>query len=61
MIASHSPILLACPEAELLSFDAAPITPVRYDETDYYRLYKAFLDQPADFTNGAADREDMLG
>jgi predicted ATPase len=44
IIATHSPILLACPEAKILSFDHAPIHTVKYEETDYYRIYKQFLD-----------------
>jgi predicted ATPase len=42
-IATHSPILLALPEAEIFSFDAAPIHRVAYEETDYYRVYRDFL------------------
>jgi len=47
IIATHSPILLACPDAKLLSFDAAPIAPVAYTDTQHYRLYKDFMDDPA--------------
>ena len=51
IIASHSPILLAYPGADLYSFDYSPIRNVRYEETDYYRIYKDFLN----------DRERYLG
>ena len=44
IIASHSPILLACPEAEILSFDQEPIRTVKYEDTEYYRIYKRFLE-----------------
>ena len=44
IIATHSPILLACPDARILSFDQAPIHTVEYEDTDYYRIYKQFLD-----------------
>lgn len=43
IIATHSPILLACPGATLLSFDGPAIAPVRYEETDHYRVYRDFL------------------
>ncbi len=43
IIASHSPILLACPGARLLSFDGPAVLPVEYEETEYYRLYRDFL------------------
>jgi predicted ATPase len=44
IIATHSPILLACPEAAILSFDYTPIKEVRYEETEHYRLYKSFME-----------------
>ncbi len=44
IIASHSPILLACPEAEILHFRADGIDPIDYEETDYYRVYRDFLE-----------------
>lgn len=44
LVASHSPILLACPGAEIYTFDTAPAAPIGYEETEYYRIYKEFLD-----------------
>jgi predicted ATPase len=49
IIATHSPMLLACPNARILSFDAVPIRPVRYEDTDYYRIYKNFMQNPRHF------------
>ncbi|NLF32194.1 MAG: AAA family ATPase [Planctomycetes bacterium] len=46
VIATHSPILLACPGARILNFDAAPIETIAYRQTAHYRLYKAFMDDP---------------
>jgi predicted ATPase len=43
IIATHSPILLACPGAEILSFDHIPIQRISYEETDYYQIYRDFL------------------
>mgnify|MGYP000315475740 CR=1 FL=1 len=43
LIVSHSPILLACPRATLYQFDTVPISSTRYEDTDYYRIYKDFL------------------
>ena len=43
IIATHSPVLLALPEAEIFSFDAGPIHRVAYETTDYYRVYRDFL------------------
>jgi len=52
IIATHSPILLAYPGAQIFSFDPAGISEVTYEETAHYRLYKQFLT--------AADRSAFL-
>lgn len=44
IIATHSPILLACPSATIYSFDHPTVLPVNYEETDTYRIYKSFLE-----------------
>lgn len=44
IVATHSPILLACPGAEILSFDASQVEPVAYEETEYYKIYKDFME-----------------
>ncbi len=44
LIATHSPILLSCPNATIYSFDSGPIAPMRYEDTDHYKTYKAFMD-----------------
>jgi predicted ATPase len=44
IIATHSPILLSCPGATIYSFDQVPIAPIPYEQTDHYKLYKAFMD-----------------
>jgi predicted ATPase len=43
LIATHSPILLACPHAVIYNFDRHPIGPIKYEETEHYRIYKNFL------------------
>jgi predicted ATPase len=47
VIATHSPILMAFPEATILSFDRTPIEPVPYEEVAQVRLFKEFLHRPA--------------
>jgi predicted ATPase len=44
IVATHSPILLACPEAAILSFDHVPIKEIRYEETEHYKLYRSFME-----------------
>jgi predicted ATPase len=43
IIATHSPILLAYPGAQIFSFDRSRIEEVLYEDTAHYRLYKQFL------------------
>jgi predicted ATPase len=43
IIATHSPILLAYPGAQLFSFDGTHIEEVDYEDTAHYRLYKQFF------------------
>ena len=49
VIASHSPILLACPDATIYSFDDIPVEPVQYEDTAYYQVYKQFLENREQF------------
>ncbi len=43
IIATHSPILLGTPGAEILSFDGDRITPCQYEDTASYQITKLFL------------------
>jgi predicted ATPase len=43
IIATHSPILMACPGAAILCFDRAPIAQIEYEETEHFRLYRDFM------------------
>jgi predicted ATPase len=43
IIVTHSPILLSYPKATIYNFDTIPITETRYEDTDYYKIYKDFL------------------
>lgn len=46
-VATHSPLLLACPGARIYSFDEAPIEAVDYGSLEQVRLYRDFLNEPA--------------
>lgn len=46
IIATHSPILLACPGAGILSFDEIPVQQIDYQNTNHYRIYKDFMKDP---------------
>jgi predicted ATPase len=49
VISTHSPILLAFPEARILQMSEDGPTEVSYEGTDQYLLTKAFLDNPQAF------------
>ena len=46
VIATHSPIVMAYPKAEIYCFDESGVSPSAYEETEHYRLTKMFLDRP---------------
>jgi len=55
VIATHSPILLACPGATIYSFDHVPVRPVRYEETQHYETYSRFMADRHQFLDGQGD------
>ncbi len=44
IMATHSPILLGIPGAEILSFDKGQIHPIDYEDTDSYQITKMFME-----------------
>ena len=46
VIATHSPILMAIPNATILSFDDPPVRPVPFDELESVTLVRDFLQAP---------------
>ncbi len=46
IIATHSPMLMAFPEAEILEFSSDGIKKVNYRDTEHYKITKQFLDNP---------------
>jgi predicted ATPase len=49
IIATHSPILLAYPDATIHLFTTEGVHGVRYEDTEHYRVTKDFLDSPERF------------
>lgn len=45
IIATHSPILLAYPHARILHFGPDGILPIRYEETEHFRVTRDFLNR----------------
>jgi len=40
IVATHSPILMACPGAEILSFDQVPLRSISCEETGHFQIYR---------------------
>ncbi len=53
VIATHSPILLACPEARIYELDHRGAGPCAYDDLDVVRLTRGFLDDPDRYVRAA--------
>lgn len=49
IIATHSPILMAFPGAQLLRFDGGHLASVNFDDLEHVRLMRDFLQNPAAF------------
>jgi predicted ATPase len=58
IIATHSPIVLAYPDAVIYQMTAEGIHQIKYQETDAFKLYKGFLDNPEQMVSILLDRED---
>ena len=43
VIATHSPILLAYPNATIIRFDESGISEIKYEETEHYTITREFL------------------
>lgn len=46
LIATHSPILLACPGAAIFDFNGQRIETIPYEETDHFLVYRQFMQGP---------------
>jgi predicted ATPase len=49
IIATHSPILMAYPDAAIWNFDGGLLCPARYDDLEHVRFLRDFLQNPAAF------------
>ncbi len=53
VIATHSPILMACPGSVIYSFDDTPVRKILYEETEHFRIYKEFMANTGRYSKGA--------
>ncbi len=49
IIATHSPLILAFPDADIIQFDNGRLSRVAYEELEHVRLTRDFLQNPAAF------------
>jgi predicted ATPase len=52
IIATHSPIILAVPGAQILELKEGQLNEIQYEETEHYQLTKAFLEEPQRYLRG---------
>jgi predicted ATPase len=57
VIATHSPILLAIPDAVIYELDGDGITPAAYDDLETVRLTRAFLEAPERYLRAIMSEE----
>ena len=55
LMATHSPILMAFPGAELVRLTKYGLEPVSLEQTDHYRLYREFCAEPHGFIAAMLD------
>jgi predicted ATPase len=53
IMATHSPVLMAYPNARLLRLSKYGLEPVTVEQTDHYKVMRAFCDDPAGFVQAA--------
>jgi predicted ATPase len=55
IMATHSPMLMAYPNAQLLRLTKYGLEPVSVKETDHYKVMREFCDDPAGFVEAAIE------
>jgi predicted ATPase len=58
VIATHSPILLTFPDADIISFDATPLRRVMIEETSHHQITRGILDDPGQYWRLLRSRDD---
>lgn len=46
IIATHSPVLLTFPDADIVSLDDVPLRSVRLEDTSHYQITRGILEAP---------------
>jgi len=59
IIATHSPILMTFPNAQILEFSQYGIKSVKYQDTEHFRLTKDFLENPEKMLHYLLENNDI--
>lgn len=59
IIVSHSPIILAYPDAQILSFNNSQIEAITYKETEAYQIASGFLANPGSYFRHLFDSKEV--
>ena len=54
-MATHSPMLMAYPNARLLRLSKYGLEPVTVEQTDYYKVMREFCNDPAGFVEAVVE------
>jgi predicted ATPase len=60
IMATHSPLLMACPHARLLELTHSGIAEIDFRDTEHFKLYRDFVEDPHKFIEAALAREEEL-
>jgi predicted ATPase len=52
IMATHSPLLMAYPDARLLHLTGGDLAPVRVEDTEHFKLMQEFWTDPERFVDG---------
>lgn len=55
IMATHSPMLMAYPNARLLRLSKYGLEPIRVEDTDHFKVWREFCEDPATFVQGALE------
>lgn len=58
IIGTHSPILLACPQARIYELDEVGVSQCAYDDLDTVRLIRGFMEAPDRYLRAALEVDD---
>ena len=58
MIATHSPILMAYPQAKILMLEENGFVEVAYEETEHYAVTKEFINNPRQMIDSVLTNQD---